>query len=282
MAGMAPWPNRSAARQALSPRHARRSTAILPASRRRAATPIICAMPWKSSKLLAPQPGEGGRTGRTPPEHDAGGEGGRRTLSQAHDVLAGQALPRSRRSRLPLRRLERRVGTGSAIAGAGGARPLMRSLWPVTRPRRLWPRRCARRNSIRANWRTWKSASSPLRAAARKFDMLPDDLAALRDRFAADVAAIDAGEEGTRRKKEAGPHGGGSRLSRGGFRPERGTGSDGSGPRQGRRSGIAATQTGARPFHHAHGKPILNRAIRTASTRSNSGPRPIRARARAR
>ncbi len=34
-----------------------------------------------------------------------------------------------------------------------------------------------------------------LRAAARKYDVAADDLAALRDRFAADVAAIDAGEE---------------------------------------------------------------------------------------
>jgi DNA repair protein RecN (Recombination protein N) len=33
-----------------------------------------------------------------------------------------------------------------------------------------------------------------LRAAARKYSVLADDLAALRDRFAADVAAIDAGE----------------------------------------------------------------------------------------
>jgi DNA repair protein RecN (Recombination protein N) len=34
-----------------------------------------------------------------------------------------------------------------------------------------------------------------LRAAARKYDVLADDLAALRERFLADVAAIDAGEE---------------------------------------------------------------------------------------
>jgi DNA repair protein RecN (Recombination protein N) len=34
-----------------------------------------------------------------------------------------------------------------------------------------------------------------LRAAARKFDVPADDLAALRDRFVGDVAAIDAGEE---------------------------------------------------------------------------------------
>ena len=34
-----------------------------------------------------------------------------------------------------------------------------------------------------------------LRAAARKYDVPADELAALRERFAADVAAIDAGEE---------------------------------------------------------------------------------------
>ena len=34
-----------------------------------------------------------------------------------------------------------------------------------------------------------------LRAAGRKYDVLPDDLADLRARFAADVASIDAGEE---------------------------------------------------------------------------------------
>jgi DNA repair protein RecN (Recombination protein N) len=34
-----------------------------------------------------------------------------------------------------------------------------------------------------------------LRAAARKYDVPADDLAALRDRYAADVAAMDAGEE---------------------------------------------------------------------------------------
>ncbi|MDJ1158602.1 DNA repair protein RecN [Chelatococcus sp. SYSU_G07232] len=34
-----------------------------------------------------------------------------------------------------------------------------------------------------------------LRAAARKFDVAADDLAALRERFAADLAALDAGEE---------------------------------------------------------------------------------------
>jgi DNA repair protein RecN (Recombination protein N) len=34
-----------------------------------------------------------------------------------------------------------------------------------------------------------------LRAAARKYDVPADELASLRDRFIADVAAIDAGEE---------------------------------------------------------------------------------------
>jgi DNA repair protein RecN (Recombination protein N) len=42
-----------------------------------------------------------------------------------------------------------------------------------------------------------------LRAAGRKYDVAADDLAALRDRFASDVAAIDAGEEELGRLQQA-------------------------------------------------------------------------------
>jgi len=114
-------------------------------------------------------------------------------LTDAFDTVAGQASP------VPvlaaaLRRLERRGGQAPALV-----EPCVRAL--DTALVALDEARAALEDALRAaefdprELERVEERLFALRAAARKYDVPADDLASLAERFAADVAAIDAGEE---------------------------------------------------------------------------------------
>jgi DNA repair protein RecN (Recombination protein N) len=151
-------------------------------------------------EALAPQPGEEAelaerRQSMMQAEKVTG------ELSQAHEVLAGQASPIPSVS-AALRRLERRVEQAPQLlepavraldAVLVACEEAQEALTEALRQAEFDPR----------DLENVEERLFALRAAARKFDVLPDDLAALRERFAADVAAIDAGEEELAEKERA-------------------------------------------------------------------------------
>ena len=88
----------------------------------------------------------------------------------------------------------------------------MRSLWPVTRAQEALAEALRQAEfDPRELENVGKSASSPCGLRPENSNMLPDDLAALARPLRRRCPAIDAGEEELA-EKEAGPHGGGSRL----------------------------------------------------------------------
>lgn len=114
-------------------------------------------------------------------------------LSDAQEVLSGQASPVPAIS-AALRRLERRTEQAPQLI-----EPSVRALDAVLVA--CDEARDALEQALRdaqfdpRELETVEERLFALRAAARKYDVLPDDLADLRARFAADVASIDAGEE---------------------------------------------------------------------------------------
>jgi len=151
-------------------------------------------------ETLAPQPGEEAelaerRQSMMQAEKVAG------ELSQAHDVLAGQASPVPSFS-AALRRLERRVEQAPQLLEPA-VRALDAVLVACDEAQEALAEALRQAEFDPRELENVEERLFALRAAARKFDMLPDDLAALRDRFAADVAAIDAGEEELAEKERA-------------------------------------------------------------------------------
>ena len=114
-------------------------------------------------------------------------------LSDAQDVLAGQASPVPAIS-AALRRLERRTEQAPQLI-----EPSVRALDAVLVA--CDEARDALEQALRdaqfdpRELENVEERLFALRAAGRKYDVLPDELADLRARFAADVASIDAGEE---------------------------------------------------------------------------------------
>src|SRR3954470_3660528 len=114
-------------------------------------------------------------------------------LHDAYDAVAGQGSPGPALS-AAVRKLERRAAQAPALVEPS-VRALDAALIAVDEARN------ALEEALRAaefDPRELEKAEErlfSLRAAARKFNVPADDLAALRERFEADVAAIDAGEE---------------------------------------------------------------------------------------
>lgn len=114
-------------------------------------------------------------------------------LSDALDTLAGQGSPVPSIS-AALRRLERRVDQAPALV-----EPPVKALDALLLA--FDEAQSAIEDALRrAEFDPRELESSEerlfaLRAAGRKYDVAPDDLSALRERFASEVAAIDAGEE---------------------------------------------------------------------------------------
>jgi DNA repair protein RecN (Recombination protein N) len=113
-------------------------------------------------------------------------------LHDAHEAIAGSSSPVSTLSGA-LRKLERRGAQAPALV-EGSVRALDTALVALDEAR------TALEEALRAaehDPRELERAEErlfALRAASRKYDVPADDLAALRERFEADVAAIDAGE----------------------------------------------------------------------------------------
>ena len=120
-----------------------------------------------------------------------------------------------------------------------------------------------------------------LRAAARKYDVPADDLAALRQRFEEDVAAIDAGEEklvgleSALKDADKAYVKAAKTLSAGRQEGRAGARCRGAGR-------AAAAQARAGALHHRDFRPTRTAAIPAASSASSSGPRPIPAPGRGR
>ncbi|MGY6646747.1 MAG: DNA repair protein RecN [Salinarimonas sp.] len=143
-------------------------------------------------EALAPSPGEEAELAARRQEmmqaEKVAGE-----LSDAQDVLAGQASPVPAIS-AALRRLERRTEQAPQLI-----EPSVRALDAVLVA--CDEARDALEQALRdaqfdpRELENVEERLFALRAAGRKYDVLPDELADLRARFAADVASIDAGEE---------------------------------------------------------------------------------------
>ncbi len=92
-----------------------------------------------------------------------------------------------------MRRLERKGEVAGLVGVRSPAFPPLSTRW--RRPAPVSSRRCAPPPTIPPNWNGRKERLFAIRAAARKFSVQPDDLAALRERMAADLADLDAGED---------------------------------------------------------------------------------------
>jgi DNA repair protein RecN (Recombination protein N) len=114
-------------------------------------------------------------------------------LNEAFEAVAGHASPVPVLS-AAVRKLERRTGQAPALVEPS-VRALDAALVAIDEAR------AALEEAIRAaefdprELEQTEERLFALRAAARKYDVPADELAALRERYAADVAAIDAGEE---------------------------------------------------------------------------------------
>src|SRR5918998_2846989 len=114
-------------------------------------------------------------------------------LNEAYEAVAGSASPVPELS-AAVRKLERRGAQAPSLVEPS-VRALDAALVAIDEAR------AALEEAIRAaefdprELEQTEERLFALRAAARKYDAPADDLAALRDRYAADVAAMDAGEE---------------------------------------------------------------------------------------
>jgi DNA repair protein RecN (Recombination protein N) len=114
-------------------------------------------------------------------------------LSDAYDAVAGQASVVPTLS-AAVRKLERRSSQAPALVDPS-VKALDAALIAIDEAR------AALEDALRAaeydpgELERTEERLFALRAAARKYDVAADDLASLRERFEADVAAIDAGEE---------------------------------------------------------------------------------------
>jgi DNA repair protein RecN (Recombination protein N) len=122
-------------------------------------------------------------------------------INEAHDLVAGNASPVPALSSV-LRRLERRGAQAPALIG-----PSVTALDAVLNA--IDDARLALEAAQRLaafdprELEATEERLFALRAAARKYDTTPDGLAALRERFAGDLAAIEQGEERLRVLEQA-------------------------------------------------------------------------------
>ncbi|ACL62170.1 DNA repair protein RecN [Methylobacterium nodulans] len=141
---------------------------------------------------LDPQPGEEAdlaarRTGMQQGEKVA------RELNEALDAVGGQGSPTAHLS-AALRKLERRAAQAPGLVEPCVA-ALDAALVALDEARNTLEDALQAAEFDPRELERVEERLFALRAAARKYDVAADDLAALRERYAADVAAIDAGEE---------------------------------------------------------------------------------------
>ena len=112
-------------------------------------------------------------------------------LHDAHDAVAGRQSPASGLA-AAVRRLERRQGQAPALAGPA-IRALDTALTAIEEARAHLEAAIAAADHDPKEQERIEERLFALRAAARKFNVPADDLAALAERSAADLAALDAG-----------------------------------------------------------------------------------------
>ena len=114
-------------------------------------------------------------------------------LNDAYDAVAGQGGPGPALS-AAVRKLERRAAQIPTLVEPS-VRALDAALIAIDEARAALEEAMRAAEFDPRELEKTEERLFALRAAARKYNVPADDLAALRDRFAADVAAIDAGEE---------------------------------------------------------------------------------------
>ncbi|HVL70651.1 MAG TPA: DNA repair protein RecN [Beijerinckiaceae bacterium] len=114
-------------------------------------------------------------------------------LAEAFDAVAGQASPGPLLA-AAVRRLERRAAQAEALVH-GSVQALDAVLIALDEARAVLEQALRDAQFEPRDLERAEERLFALRAAARKYDVPADELSALRDRFAAEVQAIDAGEE---------------------------------------------------------------------------------------
>ena len=180
----------------------------------------------------------------------------RRLLMMQPEKVASdlnEAFEASPARRRPFRCCPPRCGNSSAAAhrrrasSSPACAPSTPPSSPSTKLVMRSKKRSGRPSSILANWNR-RGAPFALRAAARKYDVPADGLAALRDRYESDVAVIDAGEERLAALEQAL-----GEAERAWWRRRKSCRPDAArrpGARQGGAGGAAAPEAGARQVHH--------------------------------
>ncbi|ANY80077.1 DNA repair protein RecN [Microvirga ossetica] len=114
-------------------------------------------------------------------------------LNEAYEVVAGNTSPVTELS-AALRKLERRGAQAPALVDPS-VKALDAALVAIDEARAVLEEAIRATEYDPRELEQTEERLFALRAAARKYDVPADDLAALRQRFEEDVAAIDAGEE---------------------------------------------------------------------------------------
>jgi DNA repair protein RecN (Recombination protein N) len=112
-------------------------------------------------------------------------------LRDAHEAVAGSASPAPQLA-AAIRRLERRQGQAPALVGPA-VRALDAALTAIDEARGHLEAALAAAEHDPRELERIEERLFALRAAGRKYNVPPDDLAALAERHAADLAALDAG-----------------------------------------------------------------------------------------
>ena len=143
----------------------------------------------------------GDRARREARHHDAGRQGGRGSARRARGGRGRPLAGAGAVGRAAPARAAARAGAGADRSAREGAR---RGADRARRRARASRRGAARRRTtIRASSTASRSGCSRCARPARKYNVAVDDLAALRARYAADLAVIDAGAEELKRLEAA-------------------------------------------------------------------------------
>ena len=227
---------------------------------------------------MAPQPGEetalaSRRTAMMQAEKVA------EDLREAHEAVAGGSSAVPALSAV-IRRLERRQAQAPALIEPA-VKSLDAALHALEETRAHLEAALRAADYDPAELERIEERLFALRAAARKYNVPVDELAALAAKYQADIALIDAGEDRLK-PLEAAAHAAEADLPRGGRRAVQGARQGGRRARQGGQWRAQAAQARAREVLDARSTATPPPPARTASTASSSGCRPIPARGRGR
>ena len=177
------WEARRGAREALESQRAR-----VEAARREA---DFLRHAGEELTRLKPEPGEEAALA----ERRALMMAGEKVATDLNDTLAAVAGPRSPTADIAaaIRRLERRQGQAPDLLGPS-VRALDAALTAIEEARAQLEAAVAAADHDPQELERNEDRLFALRAAARKYNVAPDALAALAERFAADLATLDAGE----------------------------------------------------------------------------------------